>query len=362
LIAGSLSLNFAAPAMASAPSQITLVTDQVSQRGIAFDSNGDLFIANSTAGTITVIASATRTIFGQTVTQNVATTLAAATGLVLPRGIAFDSNGDLFIANSGNNQIIVLPAATGTVFGQSVTANTSAILTPATGLDSPEELAFDTFGNLFIANFNNNQIIVLPAATGTVFGQSVTANTSAELIVASGLGGATGSTGVTFDSHGNLFIANYNANAIDVIPLATGTIFGQSVTANTAATLTAATGLVNPWAVTFDAAGNLFILNNNGGGAGGVVVLPLATGTIFGQSVTANTAATITALSSLLSSPWGIAFDLSGNLYVANSGFNTVTVLAQTSGTIFGQSVTASSAADLVVTSGLSGPRGLGIE
>ena len=36
-------------------------------------------------------------------------------------GIAVDPSGDLYVVSSGNNAITVLPASTGTLFGQAVT-------------------------------------------------------------------------------------------------------------------------------------------------------------------------------------------------------------------------------------------------
>ena len=57
-------------------------------------------------------------------------------------GLAFDSFGDLFIANYGNGTVSVMPHASGTIFGVSVTADTLA--TFASGLSNPYGLAFDS--------------------------------------------------------------------------------------------------------------------------------------------------------------------------------------------------------------------------
>src|SRR5262245_24627573 len=59
--------------------------------GLAFDSAGSLY-----AGTNSAIYK---------IAANGSTTTFATTGLNLPRGMAFDGAGNLFVANSGNNTI-----------------------------------------------------------------------------------------------------------------------------------------------------------------------------------------------------------------------------------------------------------------
>jgi sugar lactone lactonase YvrE len=228
------------------------------------------------------------TIFGQPVSVDTAATVSAATGLDLPRGLAFDGAGDLYIASYSASAIVV-PQTSGTLFGQSVSANTAAPVNAATGLDGASGAAFDAAGDLFIANDNNGTVTVVPQSSGTLFGQSVTANTATVLTV----GGQP--NGIAFDAAGDLFIANAT-NTVTVLPQASGTLFGQSVSANTAATLTAATGLSDASGIAFDAAGDLFIANAD---SNSVTVVPATTGTLFGQSVSANTATTISAATGL---------------------------------------------------------------
>ncbi len=96
-------------------------------------------------------------------------------------GLAFDAAGNLYIAN-GDGAIYVLPTTSGTLFGQSVSADT--VTTIAAGLGEPTDLAFDPAGNLYIANYEGT-ISVLPETSGTLFGQSVSADTVAA--VATGL-------------------------------------------------------------------------------------------------------------------------------------------------------------------------------
>ena len=70
----------------------------------------------------------------------------ASTGLNSPRGLAFDSAGNLYAANAGNNTIEKFtPGGVGSVFA-------------STGLNNNLGLAFDSAGNLYAANFNSNTI------------------------------------------------------------------------------------------------------------------------------------------------------------------------------------------------------------
>ena len=98
-----------------------------SPQGLAFDTQGNLFVADWGNGTVTKITP-----------QNVESTF--ATGLSNPVGLAFNSAGDLFVANAGANGYIT-----------EITPN-GVQTTYATGLFDPQQIAFDGQGNLFVAD------------------------------------------------------------------------------------------------------------------------------------------------------------------------------------------------------------------
>lgn len=284
--------TIALPFLASAATYDTVPIPGVAAPwGIALDAEGDLFVANYSTNTVTVLPVSSGTIFGQSVTAGDAVTLVAATGLDQPTALAFDAAGDLFIGNNGNNSVTVLPNSSGTIFGQSVTAGAATTVTAATSFDGVFGLAFDAAGDLFGASEGNSSVVVVPVSDGTIFGQAVTADTGNVLLTSPN---ADGPSGVAFDAAGDLFVANLANSTITMDPASSGTIFGQSVIVDEPTTLNAATGsdLAGPWAMTFDAAGDLYIAND--AGTGGVTVIPSASGTLFGQSVTANTASYFT--------------------------------------------------------------------
>ena len=117
---------------------------------LAFDSNGHLYATNSSAGIF-----AANSIVKFTSAAGVGATF--ATGFSDPRGLAFDTSGNLYVANYGNNTVSkVTPGG--------------AVSTFATGLNLPWGLAFDGSGNLFVANYGGKTISkVSPAGVVSTF-------------------------------------------------------------------------------------------------------------------------------------------------------------------------------------------------
>ncbi len=287
-------------------------------------------------------------LYGVQVVPDDLTTLVGS-GLASPQLIATDAAGNIYIAGSSGNEVSVLPAASGSLYGVAVTGGSLATLV-SSGLATPTGVAVDPAGNLYISNSGNNTLSVLPAVDGALFGVPVTAGVLTTLVPAAS--GLSDPEGIAFDA-GNLYVSE-GSGSIAVLPAASGTVFGTAVTADTLATVVSA-GLNADFNIAFDAAGNLYIANQ---GTGSVLVLPVASGTLYGNPVTADTLAT---LISGLATPTGLALDSSGDLYVSDSGAATVSVLPAASGTLFGTSVTAGTPATLV-SSGLQGPTGLALD
>ena len=114
--------------------------------GLAFDSAGNLYVANNGNSTI------------QKFTPGGIGSLFANTGLNRPVGLAFDSAGNLYVSNSGDDTIEKFtPGGVGSVFAN-------------TGLNQPYGLAFDSAGNLYVANFGSSTIEKFtPGGVGSVF-------------------------------------------------------------------------------------------------------------------------------------------------------------------------------------------------
>jgi hypothetical protein len=81
-------------------------------------------------------------------------TTVPASGLRYPNGVAVDGAGDVFIADSGNNRVVKVPAGC---------TNAACQTTVGSGLDDPAGVAVDGAGDVFIANFNDTRVVEVPA-------------------------------------------------------------------------------------------------------------------------------------------------------------------------------------------------------
>jgi sugar lactone lactonase YvrE len=237
-----------------------------------------------------------------------------------PTGLAFDSTGNLFIADQSNNRIrkVDTNGIITTVAGKSGSGSSGdgGAATNAS-LNSPQTVGFDAAGNLYIAGYTDCRVRKVDASgiITTVAGNGAWAY--------SGDGGWAISaslnhpTGVTFDASGNMYISDcwnnrvrkVDANGIITTVAGKGTqgFSGDGGTATNAS-------LSNPYAVAFDVAGNMYIpdwQNNrirkvatNG------IITTVAGGGSGGDGGLATNAS--------LNQPQGVAFDAFGNLYIAD--------------------------------------------
>ncbi len=155
--------------------------------------------------------------------------LATAARLSSPDDVAVDSQGNLYIADTSNNRIRKVNASTGviTTIAGTGTSGFSGDLGPATAakLNHPSGVAVDSAGNVYIADGDNRRIRKVTVSTGII--TTVAGNGTAAY---SGDGGQataaslSGPSGLTFDGSGNLLIADTNNHAIRRVSAATGVI------------------------------------------------------------------------------------------------------------------------------------------
>jgi sugar lactone lactonase YvrE len=165
-----------------------------------------------------------------------------------PTGIAFDPAGNLWVANyKGNSLLMYSHDRLGQ--GGPVRANRS-IVGAATKLRGPNRLAFDTAGNLWVVDYDSNTIAAF-AAADLAKGGEVPPRVA---ITASGIDQP---TGLAFDAAGNLWVTNQgNGSVIEFAArdLTKTVAPGPVVTL----TMTKGKGAV-PEAIAFDAAGELWV-------------------------------------------------------------------------------------------------------
>jgi sugar lactone lactonase YvrE len=141
-------------------------------------------------------------------------------GLCAPQGVAVTGDYTLYISDSNNNRVLyhanpLAEATADAVYGQpDLTArgcNTGG--TGAASLCDPRGIAFEESGNLYVADSANNRVVVyegFDSAADRFYGQT-SANSSS---CAAGRGGLCGPVGGGFDKGGNLFSADTLNNRV----------------------------------------------------------------------------------------------------------------------------------------------------
>jgi hypothetical protein len=263
-----------------------------------------------------------------------------------PDALAEDSAGNIYIvdnATTGKIGIVVVPASTGTLFGQSVTAGSA--MTLVTQQDSlPSGVTVSSSGVL-VWSLRNGDIYALSNTSEILFGVSISA-WSVTLIKAA----TTLVTGLDFDPAGNLFGVINTPGSFSVLPVESGTLFGQSVTANTSKELFT-DGNHWFWDAAVDSLGNLYLADGWGDVAigRGIFVLPKVTGTLYGQSVTANTLTRLTTFGTTIYA----SIDVDGSdVLFANPYSGQTKALSAVNVSIFNIAFTANIATAIPATSG----------
>ena len=216
VLSASTGTLFGVPVTADEPAAI--VSSLTDPTGIAFDAAGNLYVSDASAGTVSVLANYTETLFGTPVTADSLTTLVS--GMQQPVSLAFDGGGNLYVSDSAAGTLSVLPLADGTVFGTAVTADNLAVL--ASGLNGPGDLAFDPAGNLYAVD--GFGVAALSGVSGSLFGTAVPADTVTPLNL------EIGAVGIAFDGSGNLLITDGQDSAIVEATPPSDTVTGVSFT------------------------------------------------------------------------------------------------------------------------------------
>jgi uncharacterized protein (TIGR03437 family) len=246
----------------------------------------------------------------------------ASAQLDLPLGLALDSSGNLYIADSVNQRIRKISGGVITTVAGSGTAGYTGDKGVATSAEllNPSAVAVDSNGNIYIADTGNH--VIREVVTGTA---ATTAGVAAGDIITiagtntggyAGDGGLSGlaqldlPTGVAVDSSGNIYIADSGNNVIREISGATGiinTLVGGIIT----------TQLNDPETVLVDSSGNLYISEQNG-----VRISKFSNGNltlIAGNGYIGYSGDNGPATQASLDDPTGIALDSKGYLYICDT-------------------------------------------
>ena len=223
-----------------------------------------------------------------------------------PFGATFDAAGNLWVANSSMANSTVVEFS-GSQLGASGSP-TPAVTLSGAAFNSPEGLAFDLNGNLWVVNAGNSTVIELTANKLLVSGSP----TPAVTLSAAG-GSLNGPVGLAFDPNANLWVANYASSTVVAF---TASQLGASGSPVPVVTSSPAGGsLSGPEGLAFDGNGNLWVANNTSSTVVEFVMQQLGNPT---------PEVTLSATAGSLNGPAGLVFDRDGTLWVANGGGNTV--------------------------------------
>ncbi len=321
---------------------------------VAFDSSGNLWVADIGNSRVLEFKPPFSTnevasvVLGQQDMFSSACTT-TPTGLCYPSGLAFDPTGNLWISDSGNNRVLeylssnlITGDGAANVLGQPNLVSSGCTTTP-TGLCDPSNVTFDSSGNLWISDSQNNRVLeylssnlITGDGAANVLGQPDFTSSS------SNQGGAPSPTtlyypvGLAFDSSGNLWVVDgNNQRVLEYLSsnLITGdgaaNVLGQPDFTSSSQNQGGApspTTLFYPAGLAFDSSGNLWIsdsansrileyLSSN-------LITDGAASVVLGQPNFISRTCTTTPTG--LCYPSGITFDPTGNLWISDTGNNRV--------------------------------------
>ena len=309
--------------------------------GVAVDTNGNVYVAdfgNDTIREVTPVGTnwVVTTLAGLAGSPGSANGAGSAARFNGPNGVAVDSAGNLYVADSGNNTIrevtpvgtnwVVTTLAGGLVPGSADGTNSAA------RFNYPCTVTLDTNGNLYVADSGNDTIRKM-----TPVGTNWVVTTLAGLAGSAGRADGTNSAarfnypyGLALDSAGNIYLGDAQNNTVRKV-----TPVGTNWVVTTLAGLAGSPGCADGT----NSAARFFVV---GGGAvdsaGNVYVVDYYNATIrevspVGTNWVVTTVAGIagwdgstdgTGSDASFNNPNGIVMDSAGNLYVPDYGNDTI--------------------------------------
>ncbi len=295
--------------------------------GVAVDSAGNVYVADTGNSTIrkVTLAGVETTLAGLAGSRGSADETGSAARFSNPNGVAVGSAGNVYVADTFNRTIRkVTPAGLVTTLAGLAGSSGSADGTgSAARFNDPYGVAVDSAGNVYVADYGNNPIRkVTPAGVVT---------TLAGLAGSSGSADGTGSAarfywpnGVAVDSAGNVFVADkWNDMIRKVTPAGVvTTLAGLAGSRGSADGTGSATRFNYPSGVAVDSAGNVYVADTVNSTIRKVTPAGLVT-TLAGLAGSSGSADG-TGSAARFNYPSGVAVDSAGNVYVADSGNNTI--------------------------------------
>jgi sugar lactone lactonase YvrE len=294
---------------------------------VAADSMGNVYVADAAANEVRKFTPGGNIVrVAGTGTSGSSGDGAVATSATLntPSGVAVDAAGNVYIADTGNNKIRMVSAATGdisTIAGTGTAGYTGDQGTPAAAtLNAPMQLAWSPLGILYVADTGNSvvreialneQLITTFAGNGTqAFDGDGGVSQAAELA---------SPQSVAVDGNGVVYIADTGNNRIrEVSEGEISTIAGQTSSGFNGDGTAANATLTAPQGVAADTAGNVYVADTGNDRVRVISAGQIAT--VMGGSTVGATGDGGSSAQAELSGPAALAVAPAENLYIADSG------------------------------------------
>jgi sugar lactone lactonase YvrE len=236
-----------------------------------------------------------------------------------PGGVAVDSIGNIYVADSGNHKIRkITPAGVVTTLAGSGAAGSANGTGASASFRSPSSVAVDASGNVYVADIGNNKIrIISPAGVVTTFQQGVGSNDSEDMDVQYPAGIAVGASGnVYIASSNNHRIIGLGNNAMNLGDGYQDVQQGPGRFLDSRSSSGVAGSLNYPSGVAVDSSGNVYVADTGNFAIRKGSNDPYRLFTLAGCGISGSQDGV--GSQAMFSDPRAVAVDSSGNVYVAD--------------------------------------------
>jgi sugar lactone lactonase YvrE len=178
------------------PTILTLGSGFYQPAAVAVDSSGNVYVGDTGSDAVKEIVAVNRSIPGSP------TILTLGSGFNLPAGVAVDGSGNVYVMDTGHNAVKEIVAVSGSI------PSSPTILTLASGLSGPNQIAVDAGGNVYVADTGNSAVKKIVAVNGSI--------PASPTILTLG-SGFNQPAGVAVDGKGNVYVGDTGNNAVKEI-------------------------------------------------------------------------------------------------------------------------------------------------
>jgi mucin-19 len=296
--------------------------------GVAVDKDGYVYVAdrnNHTIRKITISAGvgAVSTLAGQAGTSGFTDGTATAASFFQPSGVAVDADRNIYVVCANTIRKITSSDVVSTFAGWVGTSGSTDATGTAARFNAPSGVAVDASGYVYVADTTNNTIrkITPGGVVNTLAGLAVQQG------AADGLGTAAqfyNARGVAVDKDGNAYVGDTSNHTIRKITPAgvVSTLAGLAGTSGSADGAGSLARFSSPWGVAVDATGNVYVADKFNYTIRKITPAGVVT-TLAGLAGNPGSADGTGAAAQFFA-PLGVAVDTAGNVYVTDSNNHTI--------------------------------------